>query len=46
MCPQDRVGLRETLASDDIALSGSWLDALRFFGLFSIPARAFPIVTP
>jgi alkyl sulfatase BDS1-like metallo-beta-lactamase superfamily hydrolase len=40
------VGLRETLSSDDIALSGSRIDALRFFRLCSIPDRDFPIVTP
>lgn len=40
------VGVRETLTSDDIALSGSRIDALRFFRLFSLPTRAFPIVTP
>jgi outer membrane murein-binding lipoprotein Lpp len=33
-------------ASDDIALAGSRIDALRFFRLFSLPARDFPIVTP
>jgi hypothetical protein len=40
------VELLEALTSDDIALTGNPIDALRFFRLFSLPARSFPIVTP
>jgi alkyl sulfatase BDS1-like metallo-beta-lactamase superfamily hydrolase len=40
------VGLTDMLTSDDIALTGSRIDTLRFLSLFSLPAGAFPIVTP
>jgi len=40
------VGVREVLTSDDLSLSGSLMDAVRFFRLFSPPVRGFAIVTP
>jgi alkyl sulfatase BDS1-like metallo-beta-lactamase superfamily hydrolase len=39
-------GVRETLFSDELSLSGSRVDAVRFFGLFSPSRAAFDIVTP
>jgi alkyl sulfatase BDS1-like metallo-beta-lactamase superfamily hydrolase len=40
------VGVRETLFSDELSLSGSRLDAVRFFRLFSPAEGSFAIVTP
>jgi alkyl sulfatase BDS1-like metallo-beta-lactamase superfamily hydrolase len=40
------VGVRETLFSDELSLSGSRLDAVRFFRLFSLARGSFDIVTP
>ena len=40
------VGVRDTLFSDDLALRGSRVDAVRFFRLFSPSLGGFPIVTP
>ena len=40
------VGVRETLFSDELSLSGNRLDAVRFFRLFSPASGGFPIVTP
>jgi alkyl sulfatase BDS1-like metallo-beta-lactamase superfamily hydrolase len=40
------VGVRETLFSDELGLSGSRLDTVRFFRLFSPARGSFDIVTP
>jgi alkyl sulfatase BDS1-like metallo-beta-lactamase superfamily hydrolase len=41
-----QAGLRETLFSDELALAGSKVDALRFFSLLEQPDYKFNIVTP
>jgi alkyl sulfatase BDS1-like metallo-beta-lactamase superfamily hydrolase len=41
-----KAGLKDTLMSDDLKVTGSRLDLLRFFGLFEKPGGAFNIVTP
>ncbi len=40
------VGVRDTLFSDELSLSGSRLDAVRFLRLFSPAQGSFAIVTP
>ena len=40
------VGIKDALFSDDLALEGSKLSLLSFFGLFEDPDPTFPIVTP
>ena len=39
-------GLRETLTSDELEVTGSVLDLVRFFTLFSSQEGLFNIVTP
>ena len=39
-------GLRETLTSDELEVTGSVLDLVRFFTLFSSQDGLFNIVTP
>ncbi len=41
-----QAGLRELVFSDDLKVSGSRLDLLRFFRLLDEPDASFPIVTP
>jgi alkyl sulfatase BDS1-like metallo-beta-lactamase superfamily hydrolase len=41
-----QAGLRELVFSDDLEVSGSRLDLLRFFRLLDAPKGDFPIVTP
>lgn len=41
-----QAGMRETLFSDELALDGSKIDALRFFALLQKPDDTFNIVTP
>lgn len=41
-----RAGIKDTLFSDDLKISGSKVDLLRFFSLFERPKGDFPIVTP
>jgi alkyl sulfatase BDS1-like metallo-beta-lactamase superfamily hydrolase len=39
-------GIKDTLLSDDLKLSGSRIDLIRFFALLEKPLGVFPIVTP
>ena len=39
-------GARDVLLGDDLKISGSKIDLLRFLGLIDKPPRSFPIVTP
>jgi alkyl sulfatase BDS1-like metallo-beta-lactamase superfamily hydrolase len=41
-----RAGLKDTLMSDDLKVTGSRLDLVRFFSLFDKPVATFNIVTP
>ena len=41
-----RVGIKDTLFTDDLAIEGSRLDLVRFFRLFDKPDGTFNIVTP
>lgn len=41
-----QAGVRDTVFSDDVALEGSGLDLVRFFGLLDRPDEVFDIVTP
>lgn len=39
-------GIKDTLLSDDLKISGSRIDLIRFFALLEKPLGVFPIVTP
>jgi alkyl sulfatase BDS1-like metallo-beta-lactamase superfamily hydrolase len=39
-------GLKETLFSDDLSITGSKIDLLRFFSLFEKPVTSFAVVLP
>ena len=39
-------GIKDTLLSDDLKISGSRIDLIRFFTLFDKASSPFPIVTP
>jgi len=39
-------GIKNTLLSDDLKISGSRIDLMRFFALLDKPSGTFPIVTP
>ena len=39
-------GIKDTLLSDDLKISGSRIDLIRFFTLFDKSSSPFPIVTP
>ncbi len=41
-----RIGIKDFLLSDDLKLTGSKIDLVRFFALFSMPKGKFNIVTP
>jgi len=41
-----KAGLKDTLMSDDLKVTGSRLDLVRFFALFEKPEGTFNIVTP
>jgi alkyl sulfatase BDS1-like metallo-beta-lactamase superfamily hydrolase len=41
-----QAGVKDTLFSDDLKISGSKTDLIRFFSLFDKSFEAFPIVTP
>jgi alkyl sulfatase BDS1-like metallo-beta-lactamase superfamily hydrolase len=41
-----QAGVKDTLLSDDLKISGSKTDLIRFFSLFDKSFEAFPIVTP
>ena len=41
-----KAGLKDTLMSDDLKVTGSRLDLIRFFALFEQPKGTFNIVTP
>jgi alkyl sulfatase BDS1-like metallo-beta-lactamase superfamily hydrolase len=41
-----KVGLREALFSDDLAVEGSRMELLSFFTMLDTPAPNFPLVTP
>ena len=42
----DRVGIRETLFSDEVSVDGSALDLLGFFALLDRPDETFNIIEP
>jgi alkyl sulfatase BDS1-like metallo-beta-lactamase superfamily hydrolase len=39
-------GVKDTLMSDDLKVTGSRIDLVRFFGLIDKPEGLFPVVTP
>lgn len=41
-----QAGIKDTLFSDDLKISGSRVDLLRFFSLFERPGGNFPVVEP
>jgi len=41
-----KAGVKDTLFSDELKISGSKTDLIRFFSLFDKTSAAFPIVTP